>query len=59
MRDLDSFQNWFLETSLGSFSDDAALSLANRIEGLLAEAVHAGWSESELPRGTDNGYRPS
>jgi hypothetical protein len=48
MRDLGSFQNGFLETSLGSFSDDAALSLANRIEGLLAEAVHASWSESGL-----------
>ncbi len=57
--DSDSFQDWFLQVSLGGFADDDAKHLANRIEGLLAEASHTSWSEADLREELANVIRPA
>jgi hypothetical protein len=46
--DSDFFQEWFLKASLAGFPDAGATMLADRIEGLMAEAAHALWPEPEL-----------
>ncbi len=46
--DARRFQDWFLAVSLGNWADDKARDLSDNIEGLLAEASHAGWKEAEL-----------
>ena len=55
----DSFRRWFGEASLaGFFEDGSAAELANEIEGLMAEASHAGWTDSELQEELAAAIRP-
>jgi hypothetical protein len=57
--DSGSFHEWFSKASLAGFSDSEFSSLANHIEGLLAEASHASWPESALRDELANVIRPS
>ncbi len=57
--DSAAFHEWFLHTSVDRrFEDAVAEHMSNRIEGLLAEASHAGWSEQDLREELANAIRP-
>lgn len=47
---LDDFRAWFVPRSLNieECGEPAAIELAHRIDGILAEASSAGWSDDEL-----------
>lgn len=47
---LDQFLQWFVPVSIGidESGDDDAIQLAHRIDGVLAEASSAQWSENDI-----------
>jgi hypothetical protein len=55
--DARRFQDWFLRVSLGNWENSEARELSNSIEGLLAEASHAGWSEVDIREELANAMR--
>ena len=57
---LDSFREWFVPISIRveQSGNRRAIELAYEIDGILAEASSAGWSEAELREELENAIRP-
>ncbi len=53
------FENWFVEFwwDAESSVDEGTAKIFHRIEGLIAEASHAGWTDAELREELDNASR--
>jgi uncharacterized membrane-anchored protein YjiN (DUF445 family) len=57
--DEHTFHNWLAGVLDGEFADVAAEQLADKIEGLLAEASHSHWTEHDIREELANAIRPA